>query len=96
LEFSATQAHAAGLVHQVQEPAQIDLAVHAVLSQVRRNSPMAMQVAKRLNQELSPFQPISYREKVCQTIAETRVSSEGQEGLSAFLQKRKPSWSGGA
>jgi methylglutaconyl-CoA hydratase len=32
------------------------------------------------------------RELVCRRIAERRASEEGQEGLRAFLEKRKPGW----
>ena len=35
----------------------------------------------------------SVRELVCERIAERRASDEGQEGLQAFLEKRKPGWS---
>jgi methylglutaconyl-CoA hydratase len=36
--------------------------------------------------------PIHY---VSNTLAELRVGPEAQEGITAFLQKRKPSWIGG-
>ena len=36
----------------------------------------------------------SVRELVCKRIAERRASDEGQEGLNAFLEKRKPGWDG--
>jgi 1,4-dihydroxy-2-naphthoyl-CoA synthase len=32
------------------------------------------------------------KEIVCELIAERRASDEGQQGLSAFLEKRKPDW----
>lgn len=32
------------------------------------------------------------REHTCQVIAKLRVSQEGQEGLSSFLEKRRPAW----
>jgi methylglutaconyl-CoA hydratase len=34
------------------------------------------------------------RQLTIETIAELRASAEGQEGLSAFLEKRKPDWVG--
>jgi methylglutaconyl-CoA hydratase len=94
VEFSANQAWTAGLVHEVHESAHLDVAVARMLSQLGRNGPLAMRTAKRLSQEMSPFQPIAFRERVCSAIAEVRVSPEGQEGLAAFLEKRKPSWTG--
>ena len=56
----------------------------------------AMQAAKRLlldyqNQPLSD----ALIADSCQRIADIRVSPEGQEGLSAFLEKRRPNWQRG-
>lgn len=39
-----------------------------------------------------PFPPLMVQEQLASEIARIRVSKEGQEGLSAFLEKRKPSW----
>jgi methylglutaconyl-CoA hydratase len=57
-----------------------------------------MTVAKRLVLDLTwpekrtrISDPIHY---VAQTLAELRVGAEAQEGISAFLQKRKPTWIG--
>ena len=36
--------------------------------------------------------PMSVRGPVCAKIATIRVSSEGQEGLKSFLEKRPPQW----
>ena len=35
----------------------------------------------------------SYKEFTVEKISELRISKEGQEGINAFLEKRKPSWS---
>jgi len=35
-----------------------------------------------------------YKEFTVEKIAELRISDEGQEGISAFLEKRKSKWSG--
>ena len=55
-----------------------------------------MQAAKRLlldyqNQPLSD----ALIADSCERIADIRVSPEGQEGLSAFLEKRRPNWQRG-
>ena len=38
--------------------------------------------------------PEGVRELTIETIAERRASKEGEEGLAAFLEKRKPDWVG--
>lgn len=62
-----------------------------ILSGLIKNSPNAMVELKNLlreyNQDLS-----NYRNLAINAIAEIRVSSEGQEGLAAFFEKREPYW----
>jgi methylglutaconyl-CoA hydratase len=40
------------------------------------------------------LEPSNAKELTVQTIAALRVSPDGQEGLRAFLEKRKPEWAG--
>jgi methylglutaconyl-CoA hydratase len=47
--------------------------------------------AKTLIRRVSPRSE-GLRELTVEAIAERRASPEGQEGLAAFLEKRKPSW----
>jgi methylglutaconyl-CoA hydratase len=95
--FSATRAREIGLVHEVVPTvADLDLALERVLGNMLQCSPNAMSVAKRVVLDLSwPERrkklPDCY-DYVSRTLAELRVSPEGQEGLKAFLEKRKPSW----
>lgn len=90
-EFNAQQALTLGLVHQLCDD--LDQGVIPYIRAILANSPAAMQAAKALiqdvtNQHINP--PLIA--DTSQRIAEIRVSSEGQEGLTAFLQKRKPHW----
>jgi methylglutaconyl-CoA hydratase len=90
-EFSAQQALTYGLVHQLCDD--LDQGVKPYIHAILANSPVAMQAAKALiqdvtNQHINP--PLIA--DTSQRIAAIRVSSEGQEGLTAFLQKRKPHW----
>lgn len=92
--FSAREAEHFGLVHCVCEDVE---AMHArcdaLLHQLAQNGPEAMQAAKRLIFAVS-HQPIddTLREDTARRIAEIRVGAEGQEGLSAFLDKRHANW----
>jgi methylglutaconyl-CoA hydratase len=95
--FDATKAHTIGLVHQlVESPADLAVAGQKVLSNILQASPNAVTIAKRLVLDLSwperMRQIPDTLEYVSKTLAEIRVTEQGQEGIKAFLEKRKPNW----
>ncbi|TVQ68948.1 MAG: gamma-carboxygeranoyl-CoA hydratase [Oceanospirillales bacterium] len=93
--FDAETALGFGLVHQVVESsADLAAAAQAFIATLNQNSPQAMQAAKSLIFAVSHL-PINQAviDETTQRIADIRVSDEGQEGLSAFLNKRRPNWS---
>jgi methylglutaconyl-CoA hydratase len=82
--FGADVALRIGLVHEVDDD--VDAALGRVLDELLSAGPEAARQAKRL---------VLYRPDALATerrIAERRTSDEGQEGLRAFLDKRKPDW----
>lgn len=91
--FSAHHALEIGLIHDVVPPADLDAAVDAVLRDVLAAGPQAVSVAKALIAELAGCSPDDAATVTTRTLAERRASAEGQEGLRAFLEKRKPRWS---
>jgi methylglutaconyl-CoA hydratase len=95
--FTAARAREIGLIHEVVEkPEGLTGAVERVLGNVLQCGPGAMAVAKRLVLDLSwPERRAQFPdclEYVAKTLADLRVSAEAQEGVRAFLEKRKPSW----
>ena len=82
--FDAQAALRIGLVHDV--VADVDEAVERVVAEVLTAGPEATRSAKRLVVE-RPEGLTTDR-----WAAERRTSAEGQEGLRAFLEKRKPNW----
>jgi methylglutaconyl-CoA hydratase len=82
--FDAQTALRIGLVHDV--VADVDVAVEQVLREILSAGPEATRSAKRLATE-RPEGLATDR-----WAAERRTSDEGQEGLRAFLEKRKPNW----
>lgn len=92
--FSASQAQEFGLVHElVGEADDLDEACQRFLKQLSKNGPLAMSAAKSLVFAVS--HKVINRTVIDDTaerIADIRVSEEGQEGLNAFLQKRKANW----
>ncbi|MEQ1907793.1 MAG: enoyl-CoA hydratase-related protein [Vicinamibacterales bacterium] len=81
-----------GLVHTVVPLADLDAAVDAVLREVLSAGPEAIAAAKRLIAQVPFLDAEDATAVTIEALAERRVSAEGQEGLRAFLQKRKPGW----
>jgi methylglutaconyl-CoA hydratase len=83
--FGADVALRVGLVHEV--AGDLDAAVHRVVAEFLSAGPQAAREAKRLLRELPTGEATAH------VAARLRASSEGQDGLRAFLERRKPEWS---
>ena len=92
--FDAMEARRIGLVHEVVDGAALDEAVGSIAGHLLKGGPQALSAAKKLIADVGrrPMDDALCAE-TARRIAAIRVESEGQEGLAAFLQKRKPSWS---
>ncbi len=91
--FSAEEAKAVGLIHQVvSSTGALKEAAAKVADEILAGGPRAIRETKRLL--LDEYAPLSERRvKNCvDAIAASRVGEEAQEGLSAFLEKRPPRW----
>jgi methylglutaconyl-CoA hydratase len=91
--FSAVRAREIGLVHEVVPAADLDAAVERRLNDIRGCAPRAIAAAKALIREVAGESPEDVIGLTTGSIASQRVSAEGQEGMRAFLEKRKPGWS---
>ena len=83
--FDGASALRMGLIHELAED--LEGALGRVLAELRTAGPRAARHAKRLVLDRPDGQETARR------IAERRASDEGQEGLRAFLERRRPSWS---
>jgi methylglutaconyl-CoA hydratase len=94
--FDAATAQALGLISEItatDEPTALRARAQMIIDAIVANSPQAVQAAKTLVAFVAD-QPLS-TDTIAETsrrIAAIRVSAEGQEGLSAFLDKRTPAW----
>ncbi|GGA73412.1 enoyl-CoA hydratase [Arenimonas soli] len=94
--FEAREALAIGLLHEVVSPDQLDERLDRTLHFWLKGGPVAQREAKQLALRMAGMTPESAAETDIHNaalIARLRVSPEGQEGLTAFLEKRRPSWS---
>lgn len=91
--FSAQEAHRIGLVHDVCNADALDEEVATIAASLASNSPQAVREAKRLVRDMAG-QAVTdtLLMDTAERIAGTRASVEGREGVTAFLEKRNPSW----
>jgi methylglutaconyl-CoA hydratase len=90
--FSAARAHSMGLVHAVVPSEQLDDAVGKAIQELLSSAPQALRASKTLALTVRQMNYEEARNYTVQTIANLRMSDEGQEGLRAFLEKRRPQW----
>lgn len=92
-EFDAAEAWRIGMVHDITEEDDLNATVGAMLARLYSSAPLAMAAIKRLI-PLSAHSMIGAEivDETARRIAEIRATPEAQEGLAAFLEKRKPAW----
>jgi len=91
--FDCNEAHRIGLVHLVVPNEELDNACNGIIEAILANSPQAVKAAKDLVFRVSRGHiDQEMIDDTVHRIATIRISEEGQEGLSAFLEKRKPNW----
>ena len=88
--FGADEALRIGLVHQFGED--LDLAVDTTVQRLLKGSPQAQAASKTLLAEVWDRPEEEQLEIAAGYIARARASEDGKNGLSAFLEKKKPDW----
>src|SRR5688572_11182296 len=91
--FEAVRALEIGLVRAAVPEEDLDAAVEGRVKELLKAGPRAIAEAKALIREVSWRRIEEMQRYTVERIADLRVSAEGQEGLRAFLEKRKPDWS---
>lgn len=90
--FSPALAREIGLVHTVVPLAELDEAVAGTVRELLSGGPRALRSCKMLARDVGSLEHEAARKMTSETIAQLRVSKEGQEGLRSYLEKRKPNW----
>jgi len=93
--FGSNAALAMGLVHETVPDEALDAAIDRVVGLLGKGGPVAQNEAKHLalnmgGMDVEDMQAVDAGNAAL--IARLRVSAEGQEGLTAFLEKTQPSW----
>ena len=91
--FTAAQAHRIGLVHEVVAAEALDAKVDELLKALIGASPAAVTACKQLIADVAGREvDHALIARTVDGIADIRASDQGREGVQAFLQKRKPTW----
>ncbi len=92
--FDAAEGHRYGLVNEVVEPERLMTRARELAAQLLENSPSSVQATKRLINGFIAGQLDQQINQAVQDNARIRTTADFREGITAFLEKRKPRWSG--
>jgi len=90
--LDATDACAVGLLHQAVDAAALDQTVEDAIALLLQGGPNAQRQAKQLIRDVATVSTEGLPTYTASLLARLRSSPEGKEGLSAFLENRKPEW----
>jgi methylglutaconyl-CoA hydratase len=92
--FDAAEATRYGLVNEVVAPEGLMARAHQLAAQLMENSPSSVRATKKLINGFIAAQLDSQIAAAIEDNARIRTTADFREGLSSFLEKRKPRWSG--
>lgn len=87
----AAQAQQHGLIDEVCDTSRTLAQAETLAKRLRNNAPLAMRHTKALLNRLHPV-PNAVRRENARQLNLQRTSSEAQEGIAAFFDKRSPAW----
>ena len=91
--IDARRALEIGLINLAVDPGGLDRKVEELIASLLSSGPEALAKAKELLTRVPAMSFAEAKRFTAEMIAELRVSAEAQEGMAAFLEKRKPKWS---
>ncbi len=92
--FDAAEAHRLGLVNEVISPEELIIRARELASQLMENSPSSLRLTKKLINGFISGQLDQQIEQAINENAGIRETADFREGVTSFLEKRKPRWSG--
>ncbi len=81
-----------GFVNQVVPEEELKTVVEKQIEQLMSSGPNALAICKDLLEKVPQMSLEQAKKYTAEAIAKLRVSDEGQEGMKAFFEKRKPNW----
>ena len=92
-KFSSQYAKKIGLIDYVVPEEEIDDEIKKNIEKLKTSVPNAIIEIKKIVEKYQKMGIEEYKEHTVKKISELRISKEGQEGIKAFLEKRKTKWS---
>lgn len=92
--FGAEEALKLGLVNEIVAPEQLMARAQELAAQLLENSPASLQATKKLLSSYTREQLDRQVKQAIQSNAAIRQTADFKEGITAFLEKRKPTWTG--
>ena len=92
--FDAVEGHKLGLVNEVVEASQLMMRARELAAQLIENSPASLQMTKKLINGYIASELDQQIDDAVKENAGIRQTADFREGVSSFLEKRKPRWSG--
>ena len=89
--MGAEEAHAAGFVHEIVPAEEIEARVREVAEQIAGHAPITLWVTKEAIRRIQEARRVGGGEDL---VATTYTSADFREGVRAFVEKRKPNWTG--
>jgi len=92
--IDSIRAQSIGLIHEIVQRDDLSTYVQNLARKITHNGPSAVRTTKRLIEYVNENDTDQYLiDDTTQIIAKVRISDEGQEGMRAFFDQRKPAWS---
>jgi methylglutaconyl-CoA hydratase len=92
--ISADEAYRLGMVNEIVAPEKLMDRARELAAQLVENSPVSLACTKRLLSELARRDLDAQLQSAVKENAAVRTTHDFREGISSFLEKRKPQWSG--
>jgi enoyl-CoA hydratase/carnithine racemase len=92
--ITAQRALELGLINRVVKPDELDVAVQEYVEAILASSPLTVRIGKAaFYDQLQLDEAVAY-DRATNVMTDNAVRHDAQEGIQAFLQKRKPTWTG--
>jgi enoyl-CoA hydratase len=89
--ITAEEAHAAGFIHEIVPAGEIEARVNTIAAEVAAHAPITLRVTKEAVRRIQERRRLEGGDDL---ISLTYTSADFREGMSAFLEKRPPRWTG--